>query len=68
VEESRITPLNNLPAYSKLNNNCTTYARKVLRDAGIHPPLWALTPNSMDFWMRTIGARRVVVPGELIIS
>jgi RHS repeat-associated protein len=45
------------PPYSYLNNNCTTYAQSVLREAGIYPPLWTHGPVPLRFWMRTIGSR-----------
>ncbi|MFE1859394.1 RHS repeat-associated core domain-containing protein [Streptomyces anandii] len=45
------------PPYSYLTNNCTTYAQSVLREAGIHPPLWTHGPVPLRFWMRTIGGR-----------
>ncbi|NUJ99872.1 RHS repeat-associated core domain-containing protein [Streptomyces lunaelactis] len=49
--------VNNQPAYSYLTNNCATYARSALREAGIYPPLWARTPRALDLWMRTLGTR-----------
>ncbi|MDH6115351.1 RHS repeat-associated protein [Kitasatospora sp. MAP12-15] len=43
--------------FSFLTNNCTTYARSVLREAGLYPPIWTATPSSLKLWMRTIGQR-----------
>ncbi|RKR92913.1 RHS repeat-associated protein [Micromonospora pisi] len=46
-----------IPPYSYLTNNCTTYVQSVLRKADVHSPLWARTPATTDFWMSLVGTR-----------
>ncbi|GAA1619603.1 RHS repeat-associated core domain-containing protein [Actinoplanes couchii] len=48
-----------LGPFNFLTNGCTSYARGVLRAAGLEPPVWALTATGIDFWLRTLGARAI---------
>ncbi|MBM0255877.1 DUF2459 domain-containing protein [Micromonospora sp. 4G55] len=43
--------------FSVFTNNCTTYANSVLREAGLHPPLWVRSPTLLQLWAMTIGER-----------
>ncbi|MCW2479355.1 RHS repeat domain-containing protein [Candidatus Symbiopectobacterium sp. NZEC135] len=45
--------------YNILTNSCTTWARTVVRAAGLEPPLWAVTPDSLRWWARLSGARQL---------
>ncbi|WP_199177680.1 hypothetical protein, partial [Erwinia sp. B116] len=43
--------------YNIITNSCTTWAREVVRAAGLEPPLWAISPDSLQWFMRLSGGR-----------
>ncbi len=53
---SRMNQLNE-PPYRLLVNDCTTWAKEVLRAGGIHPPFWAFTPRGLSWWATLVGER-----------
>jgi RHS repeat-associated protein len=40
--------------YRELWNDCTTYGKEVLREAGIFPPPWVYSPRTFGWWASTL--------------
>lgn len=45
--------------FNMFTNGCTVWTKKVVRSAGLEPPLWAQTSTSLTFWFRRLGAVRM---------
>ncbi|GIG88105.1 RHS repeat domain-containing protein [Plantactinospora endophytica] len=45
----------NAGTYQHLINDCTTWAKEVLRQVDIYPPAWAFDPRTLGWWARSVG-------------